>query len=102
MVRHSGDMVSGDSGQHTIAINLGALPRSVAELYLVMSTWAGATLDQVSGAAARPPCAGLAAACEPVGRFTDALAGCASMVCTQQQSQYCGFAREEHLLGPAS
>lgn len=44
---HSGDLIEGDAGQHTLRINLRALPPRVECLYLVMSAYAGARLNEV-------------------------------------------------------
>ncbi|EFN51646.1 hypothetical protein CHLNCDRAFT_54899 [Chlorella variabilis] len=46
-VRHSGDMVHSDSGQHTITISLRSLPPRVEALYLTMSAWAGKMLTDI-------------------------------------------------------
>ncbi len=46
-VAHSGDLIDGDAGQHTLRINLRALPPRVECLYLVMSAYAGARLNEV-------------------------------------------------------
>lgn len=46
-VTHSGDVIDGDSGQHTMRINLGTLPDTVEALFLTMSTFAGAKLKDI-------------------------------------------------------
>jgi stress response protein SCP2 len=44
---HSGDMINGDGGQHTLRIDLHRLPESVECLFLTMSSFAGAKLGHV-------------------------------------------------------
>lgn len=46
-VEHSGDLIEGDAGQHTLRINLRTLPPCVECLFLVMSSFAGARLNEV-------------------------------------------------------
>ncbi|KAL4434269.1 hypothetical protein ABPG75_000710 [Micractinium tetrahymenae] len=46
-VEHSGDLIEGDAGQHTLRICLRTLPAGVECLFLVMSTFAGAMLNEV-------------------------------------------------------
>jgi stress response protein SCP2 len=46
-VVHSGDMIDGDGGQHTLRIDLRRLPESVECLFLTMSSFAGAKLCDV-------------------------------------------------------
>lgn len=46
-MEHSGDLIEGDAGQHTLRINLRTLPPCVECLFLVMSSFAGARLNEV-------------------------------------------------------
>jgi stress response protein SCP2 len=46
-VRHSGDIIDGSCGQHTLSINLKALPLRVRALYLTLSAWMTAKLDDI-------------------------------------------------------
>eukprot|EP01026_Neomeris_dumetosa_P035059 TRINITY_DN2804_c0_g1_i3.p1 TRINITY_DN2804_c0_g1~~TRINITY_DN2804_c0_g1_i3.p1 ORF type:complete len:977 (+),score=62.34 TRINITY_DN2804_c0_g1_i3:158-2932(+) len=48
-INHSGDILDHEysEGLHTISINLKALPQEVESMYIVMSSWAGAKLDNI-------------------------------------------------------
>ncbi|GAB4817332.1 hypothetical protein N2152v2_004378 [Parachlorella kessleri] len=46
-VAHSGDMVVGDNGQHTITVTLPQLGPAVQALWLTMSAWRGARLSDI-------------------------------------------------------
>ncbi|KAL4860149.1 Ubiquitin-conjugating enzyme E2 B [Chlorella vulgaris] len=46
-VQHSGDIIDGSCGQHTLSINLKALPLRVRALYLTLSAWMTAQLDDI-------------------------------------------------------
>jgi hypothetical protein len=47
-VRHSGDVLEGRTGKHTISIALDRLGPGVAEMWLTMSSWAGAKLADIT------------------------------------------------------
>ncbi|KAI3438946.1 hypothetical protein D9Q98_001361 [Chlorella vulgaris] len=43
----AGDIIDGSCGQHTLSINLKALPLRVRALYLTLSAWMTAKLDDI-------------------------------------------------------
>eukprot|EP01025_Chloroclados_australasicus_P014109 TRINITY_DN1659_c0_g1_i2.p1 TRINITY_DN1659_c0_g1~~TRINITY_DN1659_c0_g1_i2.p1 ORF type:complete len:1082 (+),score=76.95 TRINITY_DN1659_c0_g1_i2:206-3247(+) len=46
-VRHSGDIIEDGKGLHTIQINLEKIPDTIANIYIVMSSWQGVKLNQI-------------------------------------------------------
>jgi len=46
-VLHSGDILADGGGLHTIRIDLGGLGPKVSHMYITMSSWAMATLDEI-------------------------------------------------------
>jgi len=44
---HSGDVIQGEHGQHTIQLDLNVLPKSVTTCVFVVSAWNGATLADI-------------------------------------------------------